>query len=313
MIKPTDEQNKLCLQIVNNIISVKKTSPKYYDVKSLLSDMYASEKDTKESIKTGWTLFDQTTGGFRMREFTIFCGSTGVGKTEFLANISAQLLIRDVPQMIWSVETGAIDYAKRLFGIVAGIDMHSKEKLSYEEILDFEEAYGETMRKRKLYFSPNENRIPSIDLMRDLVFASQFLGCKIAILDNLNYFLEVTTSSEQILQIDKVIHDLIVLCKNIDMHLIMVMHPRKTENGMVNSEFDIKGSSTAVQEAHNVLLFNRSTEDETPSFGNSKHYRTLKFQKMRRRGMHSGRSVLFYRDGVKYKEGNIPINERRSF
>ena len=42
------------------------------------------------SIKlTDWPKWSHVTGGFRMKEFTIFCGPTGSGKTTFLANISA--------------------------------------------------------------------------------------------------------------------------------------------------------------------------------------------------------------------------------
>ena len=99
---------------------------------------------------------------------------------------------------------------------------------------------------------------------------------------------------------DRVIHELILFCKRVDVHIIMVMHPKKTEGGRVVSEFDIKGSSTAVQEAHNIFLFNRAraTKDGlvTPSD------RELTLNKMRRRGSHVGKTLIFGSTGTRYEE-----------
>jgi hypothetical protein len=96
-----------------------------------------------------------------------------------------------------------------------------------------------------------------------------------------------------------------MFCKRIDMHVIMVMHPKKTDNGRVESEFDIKGSSTAVQEAHNVFLFNRpSLEDQKIGFDRQNH-RELKIAKMRRRGKYVGRRLMFKNNNTAYIEQEL--------
>ena len=84
------------------------------------------------------------------------------------------------------------------------------------------------------------------------------------------------------------------------MHVIMVMHPKKTEGGRIVSEFDIKGSSTAVQEAHNVFLFNkaRATKDGLVT----KLDREITLNKMRRRGSHVGKTLIFGSVGTRYEE-----------
>jgi hypothetical protein len=86
----------------------------------------------------------------------------------------------------------------------------------------------------------------------------------------------------------------------------MIMHPKKTEHGRVESEFDIKGSSTAVQEAHNVFLFNRPGADLLEQEIAKPFDREIKIAKMRRRGRAVGaRVILKSVQGVAYQEGEI--------
>jgi hypothetical protein len=72
----------------------------------------------------------------------------------------------------------------------------------------------------------------------------------------------------------------------------MVMHPKKTVDSRIESEFDIKGSSTAVQEAHNVFLWNRPNKKDLETNFRHPSDRELKIAKMRRRGKYVGKTIL---------------------
>ena len=105
---------------------------------------------------------------------------------------------------------------------------------------------------------------------------------------------------------DRVIHELIIFCKHVEVHVIMVMHPKKTETGRVESEFDVKGSSTSVQEAQNVLLFNKPSDDMVKNGLATWRDREIKIAKMRRKGSAVGSKLLLTGvDGVLYKEGSL--------
>lgn len=248
-----------------------------------------------------WQLFTTMTGGFRTREFSILCGSTGAGKTTFLANLSAQLLRQGTKHFVMSVETGHTDFMKRILSVMAGQDLNTGDPVSADLISKVHMQNAQYLESDTIEFSLYENRIPVEQLMHDIRFMVD-KGCKIAMLDNLNFFMEVTSASNSVVEMDRVVHELIVFCKQVDVHIIMVMHPKKTQSGRVENEFDIKGSSTAVQEAHNIFLFNRPKPDDVKSSLREVYQRELTLNKMRRRGKYVGHTIILDSVNTRYVE-----------
>jgi hypothetical protein len=86
--------------------------------------------------------------------------------------------------------------------------------------------------------------------------------------------------------------------KKYPIHIILICHPRKTEGGRVESEFDIKGSATAVQECANVILFNRPKKEDVDGITRTWSQRELVFKKIRKRGMYVNKPIwLDYANG----------------
>lgn len=249
-----------------------------------------------------WPMWTRMTGGFRVREFTIFCGPTGAGKTTFLANLSAQLLLQGEKHFVMSVETGHTDFMKRILSVVAGYDVNTGEAVNPDHLARIHAENARHLESDLIEFSLYEDRLPVEQLMADIRHMVDKRGCKIAMIDNLNFFMEVTSANQAVVEMDRVIHALIIFCKQVDVHLIMVMHPKKTDGGRVDSEFDIKGSSTAVQEAHNVFLFNRPDPESVRNGDRSWSDRELKLAKMRRRGVNVGKTLIFESAGTRYVE-----------
>ena len=246
------------------------------------------------------------TGGFRSREFSILCGATGIGKTTLIANISKSLISQNIPHFVASVETGRTDFVKRTMAAYVGEDWNTGESVSVDKLKGFHSRYGINFQRDSLWLSLYESRFSVETLMSDIAWMVEHKGAKIATIDNLNFFMEVKRATDQIIEMDRVIHELVIFCKQVDVHVIMVMHPKKTESKRVESEFDIKGSSTAVQEAHNVFLFNRPADDLVESGFASKWDRELTIAKMRRKGRAVGsRLILKGIAGVRYEEGDV--------
>ena len=257
-----------------------------------------------ESVKLNrLQLFNKITGGFRPNEFSILCGATGVGKTTLCANWSACFVDEKVPHYIASVETGPHDYVRRVLSVYANRDWNNGERVEPE---DFDAVFNEHEEKLVNEYtrvSIYEDRFGVDTLMADIDREIAEHGIKIAIIDNLNFFLDAHSDSSAIQEMDRVVHKLIIFCKTRPIHMIMVMHPRKTDNGRVMSEYDVKGSSTAIQEAHNVFLFNRAGQDLIDDNYAIPNDRELMIAKMRRRGKYvRSRLVLRTTNGVKYVE-----------
>jgi archaellum biogenesis ATPase FlaH len=246
------------------------------------------------------------TGGLRPYEFTILCGATGTGKTTLCANWSLDFLDQNAPQFVASVETGHTDYAKRMISAEAGHDWNTGDPVHIDMLRLFNEQHLKKFNTGNAWLSLYDNRAPIESLMADLAYMVETRGTKIAIIDNLNFFLEVTSAANAVVEMDRVIHELIIFCKRVPIHIIMVMHPKKTDGGRVESEFDIKGSSTAVQEAHNVLLFNRPHPELLKAGTATPGDRELTIAKMRRRGKYVRRRLILRAiNCVKYQEGDL--------
>lgn len=278
--------------------------PQTINMRHALAQAYEELLRPPPSIQLpDWPAFNRAVGGFRSREFSILCGSTGSGKTTFLSNISAQLLKQGVKHFVMSVETGHTDFLKRVMSVFANQDLNTGEAIEPERIARIHTLHDKYLESDAIELSLYEDRVSVEQLLYDLRFMHEMKGCKVAMIDNLNFFMEVTRASDAIVEMDRVVHSLILLCKQLDIHVVMVMHPKKTDGeARVLSEFDIKGSSTAVQEAHNVFLFNRPSRDsKLPATS-----RELRIAKMRRRGRFVGHTIIFNVNATTYREAEQP-------
>lgn len=274
-------------------------------VSEIYPEAISQQRNMPPSLKMPWwPKFNEYTGGFRPHEFTILCGATGAGKTTLLANISAQLVEQEEKHAVMSVETGPYDFALRVVSAMSGLDINRGESVTDKLYADATTAVGEKLSKDVLEIGLYENRVSLDDLIYHIQCASDS-GAKLVMLDNLNFFMEVVRASDSIIEMDRVVHELIMLVKKLPIHVIMVMHPKKTEHGRVESEFDVKGSSTAVQESQQVFLFNRMPRGDLESDPVMKYRRELKFAKMRRRGEFVGNSIVFESKQTQYSEYSV--------
>ena len=252
-----------------------------------------------------YRVLSEQIGGFLPGGFTVLCGATGTGKTTLLANIACDFLVQKLPFFVASVEIGHGNFAARMLSVLSG-----EEIPDYFETMEERLAYEANVLKHLSFnggiFSPYDSRVDHRHLLTDIWMAHKEHGVKVALMDNLNYMMEVTSAENQVIAMDKVIHDMVVFAKRTGIHLLMVLHPKKTMNGRVETEFDVKGSSTAVQEAGLVLLWNRLENSEhAPQGENPSWCRELKLAKCRARGRNAGARIIY-----SMREGSELLFER---
>lgn len=247
--------------------------------------------------------FDHMLGGFRPREYTIFCAPTGSGKTQWLSCLSANFLKAGHKHFVMSVETGHTDYVQRIMSAMDGFQYNSGEPVPLERLEAFDARFGSFFKTNLAWLGLYENRVP-VDELVNILTKMCAMGYPLAIIDNLNFFMEPQNQRDSIFEMDRVVHELIMLCKRIDIHIIMVQHPKKSETTRITNEFDIKGSSTAVQEAHNILFLNRPDPKDIEDGERSYTDREMLFVKLRRRGQFVGKSMWFKFNNGRYEECN---------
>jgi replicative DNA helicase len=249
-----------------------------------------------------WPQFSEMIGGMRTNELTLLCAPTGAGKTALLAGIAAQMLILKVPTFIAPVETGDTDFFIRVLENLDKCRMNTGKAQLLSKIESLSARYEEIISTYPMYISTYDNRVDIEEMILTLKFMNQEHGVKIVLLDNLNFFLKVTSAQMEKAEMDQAMHEFVMLVKQIPIHVVLVTHPRKTDGGRVESEFDIKGSSTAVQEASNVILFNRPTKEDLESKRREWNERELVFRKIRKRGENVGKRIWFGFDEGRYRE-----------
>lgn len=265
------------------------------------------EQETKRKVQKGaeipgWEAFNKATDGLRSHEFSILCGPTGAGKTTILANLYANFMAQGVPVFAAPVEVGAGSFARKVVSIISGKHPNAINA-DWPEI---NKKFGPLFFSNEgMLLSTYSSRVNHLYLLCDILHAYRTRGTRITLIDNLNYMMEPSEKENQMIQYDRVIHDWVVFHKKIPIHSIMVMHPRKTENMRVDSEGDIKGSSTAIQESQNVFLFNRLKDQSSSPEGADPYWcREIKIAKCRENGRFWGQTILFSLDKVseKYEE-----------
>lgn len=234
----------------------------------------------------GWTTFNRITGGLRDNEFTLIAGPTGAGKTLFIANLVARLVEQKVKVFVAPVETGEVDFVQRVLSVWCGFDCTYGDALTVqqrEKLMDVTRKYMDLVTEY-LVVSDYDGRIDIDEMIETLTMANDVHDARIAVMDNWNYMVRPSSAREQLFEMEQAFYKLVQYVKKSPMHIMLVMHPKKTEDGKLLNEFDLKGSSNAPQEAGNVLLFNKPTDSEIESMGLSPFDREFVFKKIRKRG-----------------------------
>lgn len=261
-----------------------------------------------------WTKFNEFTGGLRAHEITLLSAPTGAGKTQLNANLSLQLLMNRIPHFVASVETGRHDFIRRMVSAMEKKDYNDGRAHPVEEIKGVAARVLPTFKINNIAFSRYEDRVKISMMIESLKRVHDAIGAKVAILDNLNFFLQPTSVAMERAEFDDAIHEFVMVAKReLPMHIWLILHPRKTLNGRVESEFDIKGSATAVQEAANVMLWNRPTDADIRDHSLTINHRELKFCKIRKRGSSVGVKIFYQYNGGLYDEIGFEQHGKKDF
>lgn len=241
-------------------------SAKFIPIQNLgrLSD--CKEKQT-ERILFGNRFLDYNLGGCRMGELTVWTGKRGSGKSTALN----QTLMDTVDQQCKSfLYTGELNNSKAkqwLERQIAG----ERYIVTYKDELTNREEYGvhpniipllEEWYKDYIYCYGDEGSDDITDLVEVMEYAYKRYNVKRFILDNLKT-IKHSESNDFYRQQANTINALRKFAINFNVHIDLVVHPRKTQNDKLNDE-DVGGSSDIIDLAHNIIEIQRIYHDRLP-------------------------------------------------
>ncbi|CEP18480.1 hypothetical protein [Parasitella parasitica] len=196
------------------------------------------------------------TKGHRAGELTILTGPTGAGKTTIISQLSLDYCKSGVPTLWGSFEIMNKRLAKKMLYQFAEKDISLNPK-EFDEIADrFEQL--------PLYFLKFFSSTAIKDVLKACHHAVYAYDVRHIILDNLQFMLSQQGGGgmdKWEIQ-DNAIHEIRNFATQQDVHITLVVHPRKDSGS--SDELDIHsifGSAKVTQEADNVIIIQKSKEN----------------------------------------------------
>jgi twinkle protein len=193
-----------------------------------------------------FTFFNKKLKGLRMGEFTILTGETGSGKTTFLTQLSLDFLMQRVPTLWGSFEIKN-DKLASLF-----LMQFAKKDLRHCKVEDIE-YYSENFEKLPLYLLKFHGSQNIDEVIATMNYAIYNYDIQHIVLDNLQFMIGIPTKFVNKFDLqDEIIHKLRKFATEKNVHITLVIHPRKTDEAL--NIASIFGSGKASQEADNIFI-----------------------------------------------------------
>ncbi|CAD8060606.1 unnamed protein product [Paramecium sonneborni] len=227
---------------------LKKNITQFTDFKQLTKNRILNFELSKGTQSKTFSTYNNTTKGLRTGEFTILTGPTGSGKTTFLSQLS-------------------LDFCKEGITTLWGSFEIKTDRLAEHQLL---QAYKTDLIKQKEFIDiaiqKFENEIPiyymnfygstDLDQIIDTIeYAIYEYNVTHVCLDNLQFMMGTQVGGNRKFDFqDEIIEKFRKLTTNNDIHLTLVIHPRKVDENEDLTIASIFGSAKATQEADNVFI-----------------------------------------------------------
>lgn len=244
-------------------------------------------------------------GGIRLGGLTLICGPSGFGKTTFLASLWMAFHAMNFPIFAAPIENGKEDFMEI---IVSALVRKARADLSLEVWEQTKKQHAMFFASRQHVFSNHEGRVDHLDLLTEIYYAHLTKGTKIAFADTWQFLLALTSAKESFFQAERAFHEIVRFTKHVPVHIFMTMHPNKDGLERVESQAAVKGSTSSIQEAHNILFFNPlGDKEDPPLFVEHAFCREVEISKARYNGRAKGTKILYSIDPSSefYKEQKI--------
>jgi replicative DNA helicase len=238
--------------------------------------LIARFKADKRSIRgfptTRWDAFNNAFGGFRPGEVVTITAETGMGKTSFVLNWLMDTVQQDIPSMLVSLEERWSATAERLAVMTGGKPMTEWEPSDLGGIV-------EVWKGVPMYYLDHHGRVEQHKAFGAIRESVEKYAVKFVVVDHMDYLRRTPKQGEsEAALIGGFMQDLAGLAHELDVCVVLVAHPKKTEVKGVEKRREIgmdelKGSSSIKQESDAVFSVFQPDPSSTEMW--------LRFQKIR--------------------------------
>jgi twinkle protein len=205
--------------------------------------------DEQKGIQSGYfKWYNNIIKGFRKGELTIFTGPTGSGKTTFLSQLSLDFLERNVPTLWGSFEVKNEILASTMMQQFCKRNTANMEREDIDYVL-------EDMGDLPLYFMKFFGSTDLEILFSTLEYAVYTYDISHIVIDNLQFMISGQGRGANKFDVqDNVISGLRRFATEKNVHITMVIHPKKVDDDEELTIASVFGSAKATQESDNILI-----------------------------------------------------------
>ena len=205
---------------------------------------------------TGWKSLDQYLQGLRTGELTIITADTGCGKTTFATQLIVNCAMQGIPCWINSWEMKPQVTMRKLASIVLRKPM---------KLIDFSQQDNEHFNywcsRYSVYINPHTIGT-DIKVLESQLSRAKDQNVRVVMLDHLDYL--VGTVRDKLHEaIDETVKKLHELCVSLDMHFLLICHPKQAMEKDEVGLHSLKGSSSLKQYADNVIVLHRCNRTDS--------------------------------------------------
>lgn len=212
-----------------------------------------------DGIETAWNKLTDILKGWRSGEVTIWSGRSGAGKSTILNQHFLDMISKNIPVCIASLEMSPVRYLRWAIIQQLGVTRPSKEDIRFT--LNY---------FNDMVFVVNINdEVKPKDLFDVFEYAARRYNAKHFIIDSLMR-VALRTSDELNAQ-KEFASQLVSFAKKYSCHVHLVAHPRKgSKDSEIPGKVDVSGSGHLTDLVHNVIMLYRSDEEDKKSGSKNK-------------------------------------------